>query len=219
LGFEFGKWETVNGKRKTDCVLRVLLDKNGVLETQILPLEPTKTNLVTISKTPVNSKEKLLYHKTTYRPWYGEAMKKIKKGLIFDEIFFNEKGALTEGARSNIILQIKGELFTPPVECGLLNGILRQEMLNNHVIPKQKSLYNTLVEKFRDLITMGCRNKDDLHINTNFKFRHDVHEKILFLSDLQKAEKIYCINSVRGIVEVEIDYNPRPLRERVAFNA
>lgn len=164
LVFEFKKWEKGKGKRKKNYILRILLNQQGVFEMQYLPLDEMKTNKVTISKTPVNSKEPLLYHKTTYRPWYDEAMKKIKAGLIFDEIFFNEKGELTEGARSNIVLQIDSELFTPPIECGLLNGVLRQKLLN----------------------------------------KGKIKEKILYREDLERADKIYCINSVRNIVKVEL---------------
>jgi len=147
------------------AVLRILLDKMGDFETQVLQLDEIKTNKISVCKSPVNSKEKLIYHKTTYRPWYEDSMKKIKKGEIFDEIFFNENGELTEGARSNIVLQINGELFTTPVECGLLSGIMRQELLN--------------------------QNK--------------IKEKVLYLDDLQKVEKIFCTNSVRGIVEVFVE--------------
>jgi para-aminobenzoate synthetase/4-amino-4-deoxychorismate lyase len=135
----------------------------------------------------------LLHHKTTYRPWYDKAMEKIKNGLIFDEIFFNEKGELTEGARSNIILQLNGELFTPPVECGLLNGVLRQKLL------KQNKIRAGKVGKY------AHTEKIDGHTCPSYKFKNDVHKKILYLSDLQKAEKIFCINSVRGIVEVKVD--------------
>lgn len=163
LGFKFNK-SKINIKNKKDCILRILLSKDGEIETQCLPLENIKTNKIIISETPVNSKEPMLYHKTTYRPWYENAMEKIKAGQVFDEIFFNEKGELTEGARSNIVLQIDGELFTPPVECGLLNGVLRQKMLDEG----------------------------------------NIKEKILYLEDLKKAEKVFCINSVRGLVEVEV---------------
>lgn len=157
-------FNALNPLYKKNYILRILLDKNGVLEIQELPLKPIKTKKITISKKQTNSKEPLLYYKTTYRPWYDGALEKIRKGEIFDEIFFNEKGELTEGARSNVVLQIGGKLFTPPVECGLLNGILRQKMLSDGKISEKK----------------------------------------LYLEDLKRAEKIFCINSVRGIVEVEI---------------
>lgn len=163
LGFEFdpGSLKIKPGK---GCILRVLLNKEGVLEIQHLPLNKIKTNKVTISKTPVNSKELFLKYKTTHRPWYDDAFEKIRKGEIFDEIFFNEKGELTEGARSNVILDVNGKLFTPPVECGLLNGVLRQKMIDEGKI----------------------------------------QEKKLYMDDLKKAQKVFCINSVRGVVEVKI---------------
>lgn len=166
LGFKFNSG-ILNIKPEKDGILRILLSKDGVFETQYLPLEPIKTNKITVSKTPIQSSEKLLYHKTNYRPWYDEAIGKIKENEIFDEIFFNEKGELTEGARTNIVLQIDGALFTPPLKCGLLKGVLRRKMINDGKIK----------------------------------------EKILYLSDLKTAEKIFCINSVRGIVEVTLDKN------------
>lgn len=160
LGFKFNP-ELLKIQPEKDGVLRILLDKEGTFETQYLPLEKIKTNKISVSKVPVSSNESMLYHKTTFRPWYDEAMEKIKSGAVFDEIFFNEKGELTEGARSNIILEINGKWYTPPLSCGLLNGVLRQKLV------KQAK----------------------------------VQEKKLHLEDLKKADKIYCINSVRGIVE------------------
>lgn len=170
LGFKYTQWEPKKGKRKKDreetYILRILLSKNGTYETQHHHLNEIQTQKVTISKTPINSSEKLLYYKSTYRPWYDEAMEKIKSGEIFDEIFFNEKGELTEGSRSNVLLQIDGQIFTPSVNCGLLKGVLRQKMIK----------------------TGG------------------IIEKKLYLDDLKKAEKVFCINSVRGIVEVEVEW-------------
>ncbi len=164
LGFNFNK-DLIKINPKEDCILRILLDKNGNLKTQILPLNPIETNKITISKIPVSSKEKFLYHKTTYRPWYEKSKEKIKSGKIFDEIFFNEKGELTEGTRSNIILQINRKWYTPPVKCGLLNGVLRKKLI------KEAKL----------------------------------KERNLYFNDLKNAEKIFCINSVRGFVEVELE--------------
>lgn len=176
LDFKFSE-EKFNITFYSDCVLRALLSKDGTFETQILPVNELNTNRIVISEQKVNSQEPLLYHKTTYRPWYQEATEKIKQGLVFDEIFFNEKGELTEGARSNVVLQLEGKWFTPPVACGLLNGILRQKLVDEGKI----------------------------------------EEKILYLEELGNAEKVFCINSVRGIVEVQLSCSsfPRPLGERV----
>lgn len=165
LGFKFNS-EILKIRPKKDGILRVLLSQEGDFEVQYLPLEEPKTNKVTLSKTPVNSVEKLLRHKTNYRPWYDLSMAKIKEGVIYDEIFFNERGELTEGARSNILLEIDGIFYTPPVSCGLLSGIFRQKMLD---------------EK-------KCE------------------ETPLYLEDLKKVQNLYCINSVRGMIRVEVDF-------------
>lgn len=163
LGFKLNT-EILKIKPQQDCILRILLNKEGISDIQELPLNAINTNKIVISDKHINSAESLIFHKTTYRPWYEHSMEKIKQGEIFDEIFFNENGELTEGARSNIVLKIGGKLFTPPVKCGLLNGVLRQKLI------KSKK----------------------------------VKEKILYLDDLKNAEKIFCINSIRGIVEVKL---------------
>ena len=41
----------------------------------------------------------------------------------------NERQEITEGAISNIFIQRGHRLLTPPVHCGLLNGIYREHLL------------------------------------------------------------------------------------------
>lgn len=143
-----------------DGILRLVLSQDGSYTTTYKELKPNITNKVTFAKTQTNSQNPFLYHKTDNRYWYNNSMEKIKNGEVYDEIYFNERGELTEGARSNIIIEKNGKLFTPPVSCGLLNGIYRQ-----YLQPK---------------------------------------EKILYKSDLLDCDRIYCVNSVRGMVEVKL---------------
>lgn len=137
LGFEFND-DLLKIKPEKDGILRILLSKNGDFKTRYLPLEEAKTNRVTVSENKIDSKHPLLKHKTTYRPWYESSVERIKDGVIYDEIFFNEKNELTEGARSNVIVQIGGKFFTPPLESGLLNGILRSKMIAQGVLFEKK---------------------------------------------------------------------------------
>ena len=44
-------------------------------------------------------------------------------------LFCNERGELTEGARSNIFVRRDGILLTPPLAAGVLPGILRAELI------------------------------------------------------------------------------------------
>ena len=113
-----------------DGIIRILLDKDGTFSYEIKNITDSKTDIIEISPIKVSSKNKMLYHKTSYRPWFVESYKRIGEKEIYDEIFFNEKGELTEGARSNIILELNGKFYTPPISCGLLNGIYRQRLIN-----------------------------------------------------------------------------------------
>ena len=113
-----------------DGIIRILLDKDGTFSYEIKNITDSKTDIIEISPIKVSSKNKMLYHKTSYRPWFVESYKRIGEKKIYDEIFFNEKGELTEGARSNIILELNGKFYTPPISCGLLNGIYRQKLIN-----------------------------------------------------------------------------------------
>lgn len=123
-----------------DGMYRILLSKNGEYNIEFKPLNTIKSEEITISDKIVNSSDLFLYHKTTFRPYYNKSLEKIRKGEIYDEIFFNEKGELTEGSRSNIVLNLNGELYTPPIKCGLLNGTFRQKMLKDGKC-KEKILY------------------------------------------------------------------------------
>ena len=79
----------------------------------------------------VLSSDLFLRHKTSLRDIFdsvrGEANK--KHGVI-DVIFLNEEDEVTQGAISNIFVEIDGVLVTPPLESGLLGGIMRQTILD-----------------------------------------------------------------------------------------
>ena len=71
-----------------------------------------------------DSRDALLRHKTSRRALYDRPHPEV------DELVFqNERGELTEGARSNIFVERDGALLTPPLEAGVLPGILRAELI------------------------------------------------------------------------------------------
>lgn len=139
FGFKFNE-ALYDIKPEKDGMLRILLAKDGSFTTEYKSLERTPIYNIKISDKIINSKNKMLQYKTTYRPWYEEACKKIANNEIYDEIFFNEKGELTEGSRTNILLEINGKFYTPPASCGLLNGVLRQNLIDSKVC-EEKVLY------------------------------------------------------------------------------
>ena len=151
-------WNSGIEKIKFDpsVVNRIELFKDGHFEVTTRKIPEPKVNPKIRIAHKVNSSNPFLYHKTSIRlPMPKD---------VFDEIGINEKGEITEGTFTNIAVMQNGEIFTPPVKCGLLNGVTRQKLLRDGKIK----------------------------------------EMVLHPSDLETAEKIYCFNSVRGIVEVEL---------------
>lgn len=129
FGFKFNPDIDLN--RENDCIIRLLLSKDGNINVEYKEIEKIKTTKIKISDKKLDSKNPFLKYKTTYRPWYNEALEAIKTGEIFDVLFLNEKNELCEGARSNVFIEIDNILYTPPIESGLLNGVFRQNLINN----------------------------------------------------------------------------------------
>src|ERR1044072_2620159 len=96
--------------------VRLTLWKDGRVETQIGRIGAPITS-VRLAEEPVDSSDRFLFHKTTHRRG-GD-----------DVIFWNERGEVTESSIANVVVAIDGELFTPPIECGLLPGVFRNHLL------------------------------------------------------------------------------------------
>ena len=74
-----------------------------------------------------------LYHKTTNRAIYDRA----RKGGADDVCLWNEDGEITESTIANIVIELDGRRVTPPVDCGLLAGTFRGELLERGDLSEQ----------------------------------------------------------------------------------
>lgn len=124
--------ETAASVSSGSLKIRLLLSSNGVIEISSAPLGPPPQTkpLVRLHPVPVDSGDVFLRHKTTNRGRYDEALAQCAADGLYDFIFMNENGELTEGAWNNILIEKDGVLYTPPEECGLLPGVYRQLLLN-----------------------------------------------------------------------------------------
>lgn len=61
-------------------------------------------------------------------------------------IFLNEKGLVTEGSTSNIFMVKDSVIYTPKVECGLLNGILRMFIIGKFTVIEKEITLEELLE-------------------------------------------------------------------------
>jgi para-aminobenzoate synthetase / 4-amino-4-deoxychorismate lyase len=111
--------------------VRLTVDESGELHIESSPISATEDQPVRLglSLLHTSSGDRFLYHKTTNRELYTKEYNNAVRNGHFDVIFRNERGEITEGAISNIYIERDGMLITPPVSCGLLNGVYRQFLL------------------------------------------------------------------------------------------
>ncbi|GJQ64091.1 MAG: aminodeoxychorismate synthase, component I [Melioribacteraceae bacterium] len=157
--------KTYKTNQKGSYKIRLEFDKQGKIYPEMKPyLKPNLNARVIIAGERISSKNKFYYFKTTNRGLYNTSLNDARLNGFDEIIFFNEKNELCEGAISNIVILIKGKLFTPTADSGLLNGTMRNKLLKNGVI-KEKLLFE------EDLI-----NADSIFlINSVFKLRRVSH--------------------------------------------
>jgi para-aminobenzoate synthetase/4-amino-4-deoxychorismate lyase len=110
--------------------IRMTLDRSGNFAWRIEPLQPlTGTPRVCYSRRLVNSRDRFLFHKTTHRAVYDSELSEARHRGYFDVLFENERGEITEGARSNIVIQRGDRYVTPPTASGVLAGTCRAYLL------------------------------------------------------------------------------------------
>ncbi|QID17980.1 aminodeoxychorismate synthase component I [Nitrogeniibacter mangrovi] len=145
--------------------VRLTLSIHGEPDITCAPLGATPCRpSVILAEATVDAGDPMLRHKSTARALYDRTLAAATAAGHFDALFFNTRGELTEGCRSNVFVEVDGDLLTPARACGLLDGVCR-----------------------RRLIRAGR-----------------VRETVLTRDDLQRAQRIYVGNALRGLIEVRL---------------
>ncbi|MFC1517028.1 aminodeoxychorismate synthase component I [Candidatus Margulisiibacteriota bacterium] len=125
--------------------IRLLLKKDGSFNISCTPEQKFRPQgRARLSGIQLNSKNEYLKYKTTKRQVYDAEYKKAQQAGMDDVIFCNEKGEITEGAVSNIIVQQNGRKYTPPLSAGLLPGTYREHLLKSGVLKEKKIMIKDL---------------------------------------------------------------------------
>ena len=115
--------------------LRIALDKSGRFALASAPLAPLPSDTANVllasdrGFAPQSSGDVLLRHKTTHRADYDRAWKAAEAEGAFDMLFVNERGELTEGGRSSLFVKLDGTWRTPPIDAGVLPGVMRAVLI------------------------------------------------------------------------------------------
>lgn len=107
----------------TDYRLRISIAKSGKMTCKLEKLQALSEVFCKAIIVPQNAnlQQPFTYFKTSYRPHLNLGQQ--------EQIYYNAQGQLLESSIGNLVLQLDGHLYTPPVELGLLNGIYRQHLL------------------------------------------------------------------------------------------
>lgn len=125
-----------NDLGRTAQRVRLLLARGGAVGLTAKPHDPEEGfGDLALAAFPIDSADPFLYHKTTNRDVYADAI--AARPGFSDVLLYNEKGQVTESTLANLVVDIAGELLTPSIECGLLPGTLRAHLLEEHKIREE----------------------------------------------------------------------------------
>ena len=166
------------GEAEGTLRVRLLLAKDGTIDisssacemvrhTRLPEIpEPMRPGMprVRFSRMAVDSRTPWLLHKTTRREIYDRELAAARNSGLFDLLFVNENGEVTEGAVTNIVIYRNGQYLTPPVASGLLAGTLRRRLMREQQVMERK----------------------------------------ITAEDILTADAVFLVNSVRGVVQVQV---------------
>ncbi|WP_028581694.1 aminodeoxychorismate synthase component I [Desulfogranum japonicum] len=126
--------------------VRLLVSRQGELKLEIYPQDISSSGECScaLAKEPVDSTDIFLFHKTTNRTVYGE--RKAPFPDVDEVILYNERGEVTEGCISNIVVKRGGKLVTPPTPCGLLAGTFRDHLIEEGTVAEEVICVEELAE-------------------------------------------------------------------------
>lgn len=112
---------------------RLTVTFRGKAEVTATPFQPIAEGTVwklRIAKQILLSDDTLFRHKTSRRDPYEAARAEFSSDEADEVLLLNERGELCEGTITNLFVEAEdGQLLTPALNCGLLPGVLRAELI------------------------------------------------------------------------------------------
>ena len=152
--------------------IRLLLRRDGrfhISESSLRVDGPDRPVRVVLARNPIDKNDPLIYHKTTLRDIYDEALQTA--GGADDVLLWNEDGYITETTIANIIIKMDGELFTPPIDCGLLGGTYREYMLNTGQVKERNIKVSEVNSKTEIILINSVRRAYSGYLSESYERR------------------------------------------------
>ena len=111
--------------------VRLLLSEDGSCRAEWSDAGPPVTEPVRLLLVPrrIDPGDVFAYHKTTHREAFDAEFAEARARGFYDALRVNMRGELTECSTTNLIVELDGQWYTPPLDSGLLPGIWRARML------------------------------------------------------------------------------------------
>ncbi len=110
---------------------------------EFVAMQPGKPYRLILAEQAVDESDIFLFHKTTKRRCY-EGFSQLYPD--YDDVLLqNRRGEITESLIANLIVEIDGQKYTPPLECGLLAGTCRQYLLDKGFV-SERTIYRSDLE-------------------------------------------------------------------------
>lgn len=127
----------VEGHPRGAWRLRLLVSREGAARVECTPHTPGEPRAwqVAFADAPVDEEDPFLLNKTTHRQVYEQARQ--ARADVDDVLLWNRRGEVTEATIANLVAEIGGVRYTPPVASGLLAGCFRAELLERGTIEER----------------------------------------------------------------------------------
>jgi para-aminobenzoate synthetase/4-amino-4-deoxychorismate lyase len=161
---------------KTAHKVRLLVARDGgiTVQSEILGNAAAQPQRCCLAPEPVDSANPFLYHKTTNRQVYEQALGSCPG--YADVILWNEKGEVTESCIANIVVELEGALYTPPVQCGLLAGTYRAYLLEQGKVKKRVIRIDDLAQSPHIYLISSVRKEREVIVDVEGIKEHTVLE-------------------------------------------
>jgi para-aminobenzoate synthetase/4-amino-4-deoxychorismate lyase len=145
--------------------VRLLVAKDGriTVQSESVGAAAVHPQHCCLAPEPVDSANPFLYHKTTNRSVYEQALGSCPG--YADVILWNEKGEVTESCIANVVVELDGELYTPPIQCGLLPGTYRAYLLEQGKVKERVVTVEDLAQSPQVYLISSVRKQREVIVD------------------------------------------------------